>query len=294
VRRQPNGYSPLVFRGAADTGGPIPDDRVLIGSLSVSGDPQVHGEYLRRLRAGPEDPFMLELFEDSIPRGGAVVDGGAYTGLHTLVAARCVGPRGKVLSFEPNPVTYRALRRNVRENGFEDRVISLPLGVSAWSGRRTFYIGADDQGKSGLFVPERWRQATRTRTLSLDSSVAGRSIDVIKLDVDGGEVDALRGMKRTLELSPRVRLFVECNPDSLENAGSTAGALLEELGELGFEVQVIDEARRALVPAGPWLSQIGERVFLRCEMSGIRRRLSQSTATHQRVGRRPAPAALQG
>jgi hypothetical protein len=118
---------------------------------------------------------------------------------------------------------------------------------------------------------------------------------VIKLDVDGGQVDALRGMKRTLELSPQVRLFVECNPDSLENAGSTAGALLEELGELAFEVEVIDEARRALVPAGHWLSQIAGRVFLRCEMSGIRRRLSHSMARHRHASWRsaPAPAALQ-
>jgi FkbM family methyltransferase len=263
-----------VFRGVTGTPGTSPAERVLIGGLSLSGDPDVHGDYLRTLDEGGEDPFMAELFEDSIPRGGAVVDGGSYLGYHTLVAARRVGPRGKVLSFEPNPVTYRALRRNVRENGYEDRVVALPLGVAAWSGRRTFYVGAD-AGKSGLFVPARWRETTRTRTLSLDSSVAGRSIDVIKLDVDGGEVDALRGMRRTLELSPRVRLFVECNPPSLENAGTTAGALLDELLDLGFEVQVIDEGRRALERAGPWLSQIAERVYLRCEMSRNGRRFSE-------------------
>jgi hypothetical protein len=59
---------------------------------------------------------------------------------------------------------------------------------------------------------------------------------------------------------------------------------------------VIDEARRALVPAGHWLSQIAGRVFLRCEMSGIRRRLSHSMARHRRVGQRSAqaPAALRG
>jgi FkbM family methyltransferase len=186
----------------------------------------VHGDYLRTLDEGGEDPFMAELFEDSIPRGGAVVDGGSYLGYHTLVAARRVGPRGKVLSFEPNPVTYRALRRNVRENGYEDRVVALPLGVAAWSGRRTFYVGAD----------------------------AGR---------------------RTLELSPRVRLFVECNPSSLENADTTAGAVLDELLDLGFEVQVIDEGRRALERAGPWLSQIAERVYLRCERSRTGRRFSE-------------------
>jgi FkbM family methyltransferase len=277
-----------MLRAPSGTGRSSPADRVLIGGLPLGGDPAVHGEYLRALDDGLEDPFMAELFEDSIPRGGAVVDGGAYLGYHTLVAARRAGPRGKVLSFEPNPVTYRALRRNVRENGYEDRVIALPLGVAAWSGRRTFYVG--DSGKSGLFVPDRWREATRTRTMSLDSSVAGRSIDVIKLNVDGGEVDALRGMRRTLELSPRVRLFVECNPSSLANAGTSAATLLDELFDLGFEVQVVDEERRTLEPAESWLSQVARRVYLRCGMSRIRRRLASRTGFHRDTGRRRAPA----
>jgi FkbM family methyltransferase len=276
-----------MLRAPPGTARSSPADRVLIGGLSLSGDPAVHGEYLRALEDGPEDPFMAELFEDSIPRGGAVVDGGAYLGYHTLVAARRAGPRGKVLSFEPNPVTYRALRRNVRENGYEDRVIALPLGVAAWSGRRTFYVG--DSGKSGLFVPDRWREATRTRTMSLDSSVAGRSIDVIKLNVDGGEVDALRGMRRTLELSPRVRLFVDCNPSSLANAGTSAATLLDELLELGLEVQVIDEERRTLEPAGSWLSQLAGRVYLRCEMSRIRRRLASRTVLRRGAGHSRVP-----
>jgi FkbM family methyltransferase len=280
-----------VFR-EANTRRVVRAERVLVGGLSLSGDPRVHGDYLSRLVAEPEDPFMAELFESSIPRGGAVVDGGAYLGYHTLLAARRVGPRGKVLSFEPNPVTYRALRRNVRENGYEDRVIALPLAIGAWSGRRTFYVGADDAGKSGPFVPERWREATPTRTLSLDSHVAGRSIDVVKLDVDGGEVEALRGMKRTLELSPRARLFVECNPASLANAGTSVSALLEELAEIGFEVEVVDEERRTLLPAGPWLSQRAGRVYLRCEMSGIRRRLARHAVRRRNAGRRRRPTAM--
>jgi FkbM family methyltransferase len=281
-----------VFREATSPPRALPDRRVLLRGLSLSGDPRVHGDYLGGLAVKPEDPFMVELFESSIPRGGAVVDGGAYIGYHTLLAARRVGPRGRVLSFEPNPVTYRALRRNVRENGYEDRVIALPLGVGAWSGRRTFYVGADDAGKSGAFVPERWREAAPTRTLSLDSQVAGRSIDVIKLDVDGGEVQALRGMRRTLELSPRARLFVECNPASLANAGTTAGALLRELTDLGFEVDAIDESRRTLLPAGAWLSEIAGRVYLRCEMSGIRRKLARHGLRRRRAGERRAPSAV--
>ena len=85
-----------------------------------------------------------------------MVHGGAYLGYHTLLAARQVGPRGRVMAFEPNPVSYRALRANVRRNSYGDRVIALPLGIAAWSGRRTFYLGDGDGRTSSLFVPERW------------------------------------------------------------------------------------------------------------------------------------------
>jgi FkbM family methyltransferase len=280
-----------VLRAAIGDPGALLGNRVLTGGLSLSGDPDAHRDYLRALDEGGEDPFMTELFETSIPRGGAVIDGGAYIGYHTLLAAQRTGPRGKVLAFEPNPISYRALRRNVRENGYEHRVIALPLGVAAWSGRRTFYVGARDAGRSGLFVPERWRETTRTRTLSLDSSVAGRSIDVIKLDIGGGEVDALRGMKRTLELSPSARLFVECNPDALTRAGTSAGALLDELRDLGCEIRVIDEDLRSLRTVDP---EPDRRVYLCCEMADARRRFTARRLSRQRgaqLGRAPSAAA---
>jgi FkbM family methyltransferase len=266
-----------------------PGAEVSIGGFAIGGDPRAHGDYLRALGARREPRFATRLFADSIRRGGAVVHGGAYLGYHTLIAARQVGARGRVMAFEPNPATYRALRANVRRNGYGERVIALPLGIAAWSGRRTFYIGDGDGRASSMFVPERWMDATEAKTMSLDSTIGGRAIDVIKLTVEGGEVEALRGMRRTLELSPTARLFVECKPPALRRAGTSVAELLDELRDLGMRSRVIEEVHQELAPVGEWLEDAGGPVQLLCEPAAVTRRIVRRVRTARREPS-PVPA----
>lgn len=221
-----------------------------VGGFSLAGDRDAHRNYLRALAALEEPRIATRLFADSIPRGGAVVHGGAFLGYHALVAARRVGPHGHVMAFEPNPVNYRALRANVRRNGFAKRVTALPLGIAGWD-------------------------SVEARTLSLDSTIGGRSLDVIKLTSAGREVDSLRGMRRTLELSPTARLFVECNPRALSSAGSGVAELLAELRDLGLRTRVIDEFQKALTPVGDWLADSSGPVQLFCEPASVRRRFAR-------------------
>jgi hypothetical protein len=234
---------------------------ISVSGFSLSGDRAEHGSYLRALAALREPRLATELFEDSIPRNGSVVHGGAYLGYHALIAARRLGPRGRVMAFERNPAAYRALRGNVRRNGYTDRVKALPLGIAGWD-------------------------SPDARTLSLDSTIGGHSIDVIKLTSAGREVEALRGMRRTLELSPRAVLFVECNPRALAREGSGVAALLDELRELGMRPQVIDEFQRALTPVGEWLAGASGPVQLYCEPTTQTRRFAgrMRAAGRDRIG----------
>ena len=218
---------------------------ISIGGFSLCGDRTAHGSYLRALAALREPRLATELFTDAIPRNGSVVHGGAYIGYHALLAARRVGSRGSVMAFEADPVNYRALRANVRRNRYSDRIKALPLGIAGWD-------------------------SPDARTLSLDSTIGGHSIDVIKLSSAGREVEALRGMRRTLELSPGAHLFVECNPRALIRAGSGVAALLEELRGLGLWPQVIDEFQRELTPVGDWLATSSGPVQLYCEPAAPR------------------------
>jgi FkbM family methyltransferase len=254
---------------------------VAVSGLTIGGNPEIHGGYLRALAAGRVEPFMSRLFEASVPPGGAVVDAGAYLGYHTVIAARQAGSRGRVLALEPNPESYRALRANVRRNQYEGRVIALPMGIGAWSGRRTFYFGdgGGEPHSGGLLAPERWAQPMDARVLSLDSTLDGRSIDVVKLAIEGDTLDALRGMRRTLQLNPAARLFIECNPAALARGGTNAAALLEELRDLGFRTRVVEEIQQELAPAGTWLNEIAGRVQLLSEPASVRHRFARRVRT---------------
>ena len=163
-----------------------------------------------------------------------------------MIAAREVGPEGHVMAFEPEPESYRALRANVREHGFEDRVIALPLGIAAWA-----------------------------RLHLLDSFASGAPIDVVRLAIEDGELDSLQALDGALALSPSVRLFVDCNPAELAGAGSSAAELLVELRELGFHTRVIEEIQGELAPAGTWLNEVSGEIRLFCEHAGGRRRFAR-------------------
>jgi hypothetical protein len=79
----------------------------------------------------------------------------------------------------------------------------------------------------------------------MDAVTGGHAVDVVKLDVEGGEIRALRGMDETIGRSPKLTMFVECHPDALASAHGSAELLFAELARLGFRLQVIDEPRRA-------------------------------------------------
>jgi hypothetical protein len=72
------------------------------------------------------------------------------------------------------------------------------------------------------------------------------SVDVIKLDIEGGELAALRGMERLVAGARTI--FLELNPELLERSGASRGELLGWLSERGFEIEWIDEENRRTIP----------------------------------------------
>lgn len=148
-------------------------------------------------------------------RSNCVLDIGAYTGLYTLIAA-ATNESASIHSFEPNPSAYKRLAANILDNGFGERVILHEAAVTNSSGTASFHLPSNDLPTSGSLHDQGFRGFAGTKIsvpkVRLDDAI-NRDVfpDLVKLDVEGFEIQALEGMERIL--TGRPSLIVECNPD---------------------------------------------------------------------------------
>jgi FkbM family methyltransferase len=216
------------------------DDLFLTGSIR-------HRGYLSSLRQGKREAYMTHLFKAMLQPGMVVCDIGSYIGYYALLAAQRVGNSGRVFAFEPDPHNFAYLSRNIRANGLDGIIVAVQKAVSDQSGCRPFYIHEGDRSRSSLFWREGNVREMTVECVRLDEFIdeffgdETRGVDLVKMDIEGGELQALKGMERTLASSPSMVMFVECNPKVLRAAGGDARQLVEILENYGFVVQVIDE-----------------------------------------------------
>ena len=184
------------------------------------------------------EPGETALLGSRIAPGMTVVDGGAHVGYFTCLAARLVGPRGLVVAFEPNPRTFEILLANVWRNGFAN-VACFPWAITDENDLARLFLSADNTGDNRLVDPGSGGSAVDVRTVRLDdAAVVMPPVDVVKLDLQGSEAAALRGMELLLRASPNVLVTTEFWPAGLLRAGADPVGLLEYLRTLGFAVRV--------------------------------------------------------
>jgi FkbM family methyltransferase len=180
-------------------------------------------------------------FRAAVRPGVTVLDIGANVGAYTLMFATWIGRRGRVFAFEPAPGACEGLRAHVTLNGFDERVTVLQTAISASVGDAAFAVhpsgGASSLALASVDRGTRITVATETvdnvcRTYALLPAV-------IKIDVEGAELDVLRGARNTLTL-PGLHVFVEFHPAAWRRAGISRGDIETELLEQGFTVESLD------------------------------------------------------
>ena len=162
--------------------------------------------YERRMfYSGIYAPHLSRLVKLFLQPGDTFVDGGANIGYFSLLASRCVKREGSVHAFEPIPQTFQRLQFNIKLNNFV-QVTSNCQALSEQAGELSFELPLDAASGSGLgrlaTVVQMGRGPTVTCiACSLDDYAEQAHISAIKmmkLDLEGSEVTALRGMQRLL------------------------------------------------------------------------------------------------
>jgi FkbM family methyltransferase len=156
------------------------------------------------------EPHVTRALRDTLGRGATFIDVGANIGYFALLAAKIVGPSGRVLAFEPNPANCELLRRSIATNEFGN--VTLHQQAVAES-RQTLHFATAGIDSNGRVVNPAEAAAEvvalpTVEAVALDEALADRArIDVIKLDVEGAEARAWRGMQTILARHKPTLLF---------------------------------------------------------------------------------------
>lgn len=167
-----------------------------------------------------------------LPDGGTFVDVGAHVGGYSLRLARRAG---KVVAVEPNPMTYGTLEKNVKRNRLEN--VRLIEAVAWWRSREKVMLydanGLESGGSTGAIPIGEARPVAVARAWTLDDLLAEEPrVDVVKIDVEGAELNVLRGAQGVL-VKFRPRLMIEMHDAYLpegENNGARVRGFLESAG----------------------------------------------------------------
>lgn len=165
--------------------------------------------------------------------GDRVVDGGANIGLFSLVVADVVGPTGKVWAYEPSSNTNDRLAENVELNALS-QIIPRRAALGPTQTTMSFTMGwdvsnglVDDASSSG--------PVETVDVVPLDDELDGEgNLALVKLDLEGGELGALRGAATLLSEGRIDVLLVEAFDHQMRRVGDTRAELLDELRGHGY------------------------------------------------------------
>lgn len=180
-----------------------------------------------------QEPVATALLQKEIEPGMRVVDIGANIGYYTLLLARLVGEAGKVIAIEPVPDNANLLRINLEANGYQN-VLIYEAAAGAESGTMKLYLSNKWEWASFVHrdLPDKHIDVP-VHTLDTLLDAEGR-IDYIKMDIEGYETEAIKGMLGILRRY-RPGMFVEIHPSYVEEEAMTQ--FLEDIQELGYEIK---------------------------------------------------------
>lgn len=190
--------------------------------------------YKRAMEIFEAEP--LKAVEELLGPGDIFVDAGACVGDFSLVAARRVGPRGKVLAFEPNPKNLEVLRWNVTNNGYDQIISVVPKALG--SSRGEVLLAKSDSGSGDHIVSahgERRDDHYKVEITALTDHIADADKDrriVVKVDVEGHELEVIRGTRPLVEKGHRLAFFISLHP----HLGVDPDEVFATLSSMGFQI----------------------------------------------------------
>lgn len=205
---------------------------------------------------GSYEQSTSETFVKYLKPDSCIIDIGANIGYYSLLAAsQC--PRGKVFSFEPDNNNFQLLKTSIAYNGFEEiiqlynfavsdankTIIISDLGNTSNSGARVTSEN-EDLLKSVVSAPN--ANFKKIEAVQLDSFLKEIKVDIVKIDIEGHEPYAIRGMMNILKRDKPI-IFAEFAPSNLKLFGGIEPSdFLEIFLEIGYYISLVQRSGKLI------------------------------------------------
>ncbi len=192
-----------------------------------------------------QDAYEITLLEEYISKGAVVLDIGANIGFYASLLSRLVGEKGSVHCFEPDKRNFSRLQQTV--NGLQNVVLNN-VAAGPKTERIKIYTSRNLNVDHRTYKPEEYDEEIEVEAVSIDdylNRVRGDrtrlAIDFIKIDIQGFEMQAMRGMERTLSENADIKILSEFWPCGLKKAGSSAIDYYNFLCNKGFSCYLLEK-----------------------------------------------------
>ena len=168
-----------------------------------------------------------------INEGDTVWDVGANIGYFSLEFARSVGPKGKVLSFEPHPEIFKVLQRNVSRNRYQNiNLQNVACGEQTTISK--LYFSTENEGNHKIIRNSSSNDSVDIKVVKLSSFLETHTPRLIKMDIEGAELFALKGLGADYLKNNSVDFVIEYHPYEMSFFNVEGEELLDFFIEAGY------------------------------------------------------------
>ena len=156
-----------------------------------------------------------------------------------------------MFAFEPSNSNFKILNENIRINKYSDMVVTINKAVSNKEEQVTLYLNDENHGMNRIFKSNAYtpkiNHMERIETIRLDSffdKVPSLKVDFVKLDIEGSEYGAIKGMQKIVDNNKKLTLMTEFHPASITEYGIEPRQFLELLYSFGFNIWSLDKTTK--------------------------------------------------
>jgi len=195
------------------------------------------------------EKLQTKAIKREIRKGDTVLDIGAHIGYYTLLLAKLVGENGRVFAFEPEPSNFGLLEKNVKANGYSN-VVLVQKAVSNQTGIAKLFLNRSNTGGHSLRKGRYTKDSIEVAAIRLDDYFKDYDgkIDFIKMDIEGSEGEALRGMLSLLKKNNHLKIITEFSPTMIRASTVQPEEYLSLLVEHNFRLFSINERKGEIEP----------------------------------------------